>query len=122
MRCSTYVPGPDLHLMAEEEGSDLPQYEGGTRRYALACYSRNSETKEFTLSPQKRWLDCGQIRPVFLARLSRYEEQSKGDLLPLARLWGFCEEHDASRSGVDGKSTISASVVRTVAGRGINAR
>ena len=33
--------------MAEEEGFNLPQYEGGTRWHTLVRYKWNGENKEF---------------------------------------------------------------------------
>jgi hypothetical protein len=36
--------------LAEEEGFDSSQYEGGTRWHVLVRYTRNLETKGFTVS------------------------------------------------------------------------
>jgi len=45
-------------MVAEEEGFDFPQYEGGTRWHTLVCYSEKVASRQFTFSPHKRWLSA----------------------------------------------------------------
>jgi hypothetical protein len=54
--------------VAEEEGFDFAQYEGGTRWHVLVCYSRNVESKGFTIFPDKRCFSAILIPLFFVAR------------------------------------------------------
>jgi len=56
--------------MAEEEGFDFAQYEGGTRWYALVCYTRDVESKGFTIFAHKHCFSTTLVPPFSVARRS----------------------------------------------------
>jgi len=57
------VSGPD-QLTVAEEGFDFVEYEGGTYWHALVCYTRNVETKEFTVSPYRHCFPMNFDSPI----------------------------------------------------------
>jgi hypothetical protein len=56
--------------VADEEGFDFAQYEGGIRWHALACYTRNVETEGFTIFPHKPCFPTILIPMISVARRS----------------------------------------------------
>jgi hypothetical protein len=61
-----HVSGPNRQNMAEEEGFDFVEYEDGTCWHALVCYTRNVETKGFTISPHRHCLPMNFNFPYFV--------------------------------------------------------
>jgi hypothetical protein len=67
---SSLTPQSLICAMAEEEGFDFAQYEGGTRWHVLVCYTRNVETKGFTIFPHKHCFPAIPIPSFSVARRS----------------------------------------------------
>ena len=68
--------------LAEEEGFDFAGYEGGTCWHALVCYTRNVETKGFTIFPHKHCF------PMILIPLFSVAQHSKREIAPFGNFCG----------------------------------
>jgi hypothetical protein len=60
-----------LFSIAEEEGFELRQYEGGNRWYALVRYARNVENMGFAIFRVERAFERSLISSFFVANVTR---------------------------------------------------
>jgi hypothetical protein len=67
--------------VAEEEGFDVSEYEGGTGWHALVRYTRNVETKGFTVSLHKHCFSMILISPVFCSAARHGVDQGEEGFL-----------------------------------------
>jgi hypothetical protein len=69
--------------MAEEEGFDSAQYEGGTRWHALVRYTRNVETRGFNVSLHKQRFFMILNSPFFCSTAQHGVDQGDEGFLAL---------------------------------------
>ena len=78
--------------LAEEEGFYFVEYEADTCWHALVCYTRNVETKEFTVSLHKHCVSMILISPVFCSTAQHGVDQGEEGFLALT-----CENRASSK-------------------------